>query len=106
MTKIDEDGIDENEEFLMPGLIKTANYLKTLEGCEKLAAEFDSNKKLYFKKFMEAYLSRESISFAVLNHGDFHGRNLMYRNDGDLVEDLCFVSISEVFMVNTFIFNK
>jgi thiamine kinase-like enzyme len=67
------------------------------EGFEKFIEPLKKFKEKYIEKAAKTYtMSTESNAFNVLNHGDFHIRNLLYKMkpEGGGVEDFVFVSLT------------
>lgn len=77
------------EMFVRPAFNNLLGKLKDWEGFErfykKLHDKFEYNMERISK------LIREHSGFCVLNHGDFHMKNMMFRNEGLKDEDIIFV---------------
>lgn len=78
--------------FVKPGFISLMSHIRDwgeefITFWEKLHGREDE----VCKKVIETL--QNAKNFVVLNHGDLHAKNMMFRNDGTKGEDLIFVSI-------------
>jgi hypothetical protein len=67
--------------------------LKTWDDCEKFIEPLQNFKNSYLTKGKQSFTpNKGAFAFNVLNHGDFHGNNVLYKmkEDGS-VEDVIFV---------------
>lgn len=64
------------------------------EGYESYLPHLEALKGNFQSKMLKVYKpNRSEFGFNVLNHADFHVRNLLFKKDaGDKIEDLLFVS--------------
>mgnify|MGYP002655305106 CR=1 FL=1 len=88
-----------NAEFLFGRSIQGfAEVLKSWEGFEKFVAPLEAYRKNYQSKVLKTYKeNRSEFGYNVLNHADFHIRNLLFKkNASDAIEDFLFVSFSAV----------
>lgn len=73
------------------GLDAFIEVAKEEGGFERFIPKLEAFKKTYLNKALESYSSK-GHAFNVLNHGDFHTKNLLLKkNDEDKVEKFCFV---------------
>lgn len=65
------------------------------EGFEKYVPHLEALKGNFQSKMLKVYKpNRSEFGFNVLNHADFHVRNLLFKKDaGDKIEDFLFVSV-------------
>lgn len=64
---------------------------------EKFIPHLDKLRQTYVEKCLKTYTPNET-GYNVLNHGDFHNKNILFKFDADgKVENLCFVSFDSVF---------
>jgi len=75
--------------FIKPAFDNLINGMKTWDGFEKYVKKLEGRCDEVFKQLVEVLT--KPINFSVLNHGDFHAKNMMYRNDGLVDEDIVFV---------------
>lgn len=71
------------------------DVIKEWDGYEKYVEHFEIYKRNYLSKVLKTYApNRNEFGFNVLNHADFHIRNLMFKkNDENFIEDFTFVSL-------------
>lgn len=65
------------------------------EGFEKFIPNLDELRKTYWSQLFKTYsFNKNEFAFNILNHGDFHLRNVMFKKNeaDDSVEDFLFVS--------------
>lgn len=79
------------DEFVRPPFTQVVNNLKKWKSNEELGDLLNKNKENYFGQFQQAHVSVDKARFCVLNHGDYHAKNLMYRNTGLDQEDFLMV---------------
>lgn len=73
-----------------------AEVVKEWEGYEPYVGHLEDFKDNYLNKVLKTYSpNRNEFGFNVLNHADFHVRNLLFKKDADgKIEDFKFVSFS------------
>lgn len=57
-----------------------------------MAEKLEKNLDDYLAQMTGAYTASEGLQYSLLNHGDFHAKNLMYRNEGVTQDDFFLVS--------------
>lgn len=61
-------------------------------GFEQIGSKIESSMERYFEKFAACYQTQSKYGFNVLNHGDLHLRNLMFRRDDEgALSDVAFL---------------
>lgn len=82
----------ESIKFMMTSMTRYIQPLaaeaKTWPGYEKIAEKLNGMESRFIDVFMELYKKDNSWGYNVLNHGDFHIRNMMFKKhpDGSLDE--------------------
>lgn len=68
--------------------------IKEWEGYENYATHFGAFQKSYLSKVLKTYKpNRSAFGFNVLNHADFHIRNMLFKKAADgKIDDFLFVS--------------
>lgn len=76
------------------GLEAFTDVAKEWEGFERYVAPLETFKQKYLSKALKTYTAnRTDFGFNVLNHADFHTKNLLFKKTADgAVEDFYFVS--------------
>lgn len=71
---------------------KLGKAVSSWPGLEQIGVQIQNNTDKYFDNFAAFYQSAEVNSWKVLNHGDFHIRNMMFRkNEQGVVNDVTFL---------------
>lgn len=80
------------------GLEAFIDVMKEWEGFEKFVPNMEDFKKQYSSKALKMYSpNRNEFGYNVLNHADFHLRNLLFKtNDAGKVDDFYFVRFESV----------
>lgn len=66
--------------------------VKTWKGCERIGEKLECIPGRLVEKCMDAYAKEKTWGYNVLNHGDFHLRNLMFKKDKeDNLTDIMFL---------------
>lgn len=78
------------------GLIAFTDVVKEWEGCEKFVTHLEKFIKSYKMKARRTYSpNRNEFGFNVLNHADFHVKNvLLKKNENDVGQDIFIVSLT------------
>lgn len=79
------------EMFCKPALEFLAKEIKTWDGTEVLAEKVEKSIETTTAKLYEVYGKTDKPAYKVLNHGDFHFKNILYRNDSTKDEDLILI---------------
>lgn len=69
--------------MLMRGLQILEDQTKSWEEFEEIHEKLKSNKGKFIDKIFEAHKSKRSCGYNVLNHGDFHIRNMLFKKGED-----------------------
>lgn len=64
---------------------------KNWPGCKEIAEKLEKNMDNIFENFMKSYALTNTWGFNVLNHGDFHIRNMMFATAGETIKDVIFL---------------
>jgi thiamine kinase-like enzyme len=77
------------------GLEAFIDVAKEWEGFEKFIPNLESFKKTYLSKALKTYSpNRTEFGYNVLNHADFHLKNMLFKKNADgCFEDFYFVSL-------------
>lgn len=69
---------------------------KEWDGCEKYIPNLEKYKNKYLSKAMKSYTpNRTEFGYNVLNHADFHLKNMLFRkNASGAIDDFYFVNFS------------
>lgn len=78
-------------QFVWPGYENLMKKMPHWEDFEKYHKKLDGSLERHCHRVFK--IITEPSGFRVLNHGDFHAKNMMYRNDGLIEKDVYFVSI-------------
>lgn len=72
-----------------------ADVVATWEGYENYSPHLDTFKTAYLSKLLRSYKpNRAELGYNVLNHADFHIRNMLFKKDADdNIKDFYFVSL-------------
>lgn len=81
------DGQPKVDVFIKPGFIRLVNNLRKYEGFEDLCDQLLTNADKYFEGLKESYRGTSACGYKVLNHGDFHSKNILIRNGGRTQND-------------------
>ena len=75
------------------GLVGFTESIKEWEGYDKYVEHFEVFKTNYLSKVLKTYApNHNEFGFNVLNHADFHIKNLMFKMDSqEKIEDFLFV---------------
>lgn len=66
--------------------------MQTWPGFESIGVHIECSMDKHFDNFTAAYKTPSKCGFNVLNHGDFHIRNMMFRKDDqDVIRDVSFL---------------
>lgn len=68
-----------------------AEEIKTWEGFEDYVPKFEELVNTNFDRLKELY--EPNKNYNVLNHGDHHTKNLLFKKSDGQIEDVVFVSI-------------
>lgn len=61
-----------------------ANVVATWEGYENYGPHLDAFKTAYLSKLLKSFKpNRSEFGYNVLNHADFHVRNMLFKKDAD-----------------------
>ncbi|XP_063709152.1 uncharacterized protein LOC134837696 [Culicoides brevitarsis] len=85
------------DEWMSPGLKLAISHFSKWEGCEKIVEKLIECQKTFADRFTEVFVEPNGQAYKVLNHGDFHFKNLMYRNDGKVAQDLLMIDFQFCF---------
>lgn len=77
------------------GLEAFIDVAREWKGFERFISPLETFKQQYLSKALKTYTAnRSDFGFNVLNHGDFHTKNMLFKKTADgAVEDFYFVSI-------------
>lgn len=80
------------------GLEAFIDVAKDWEGFEKFIPKLESFKETYLSKGLKTYTAnRTEFGYNVLNHADFHLKNMLFKKNADgAIEDFYFVSVTMV----------
>jgi Ser/Thr protein kinase RdoA (MazF antagonist) len=69
--------------------------MKEWDGYEKYVEHFETYRGNYLSKVLRTYApNRSEFGYNVLNHADFHIRNVLFKSDSDeKIDDFKFVSL-------------
>jgi aminoglycoside/choline kinase family phosphotransferase len=68
--------------------------MKEWNGYEKYVEHFEVYSKSYLSKVLKTYApNRTDFGYNVLNHADFHVKNVMFKKTSNGVDDFKFVSL-------------
>jgi hypothetical protein len=69
--------------------------MKEWDGYEKYVEHFETYRGNYLSKVLRTFApNRSEFGFNVLNHADFHVRNVLFKSDSDeKIDDFKFVSL-------------
>lgn len=75
------------------GLDGFIDVIKEMDGLEKYVPNLESFKNVYLSKALKTYTqNRSEFGFNVLNHADFHIKNMLFKINADgATEDFYFV---------------
>lgn len=74
------------EKFLFEPLDTFTEVLASWEGYEEYVDKFKAFRESFIEKGKQFY-KPDANGYNVLNHGDFHVKNLMFKKNGDKIED-------------------
>lgn len=79
------------------GLEAFIDVAKEWDGYEKFIPNLEKFKKNYFNKAVKSYTpNRVDFGYNVLNHADFHLKNMLFKKNADgAIDDFYFVSFDE-----------
>lgn len=75
--------------FIRPGATHLINSIKDWDGFKELHQKLDGKLNYHLDQVLNAI--QKPQGYRVLNHGDFHAKNMMLRNDGRHYDDVIFV---------------
>ena len=67
-------------------------------GFEQFSPKLKEFSKVYQDKALKTYTANVADGYNVLNHGDFHNKNILVSKKDQKIEDLYFVSISKLLL--------
>lgn len=71
---------------------KLGEIVEQWPGMEEIGAKIQKSPEKIFENFAKSYTKRNTWGFNVLNHGDFHIRNMMFKKNGQgSIEDVTFL---------------
>lgn len=75
------------------GIDAFVDVAKESKGFEKFIPKLESFKKQFLGKTLKTYTqNRNEFGYNVLNHADFHLKNLLFKKNAQkAIEDFCFV---------------
>lgn len=80
---------------------KLGKAVSSWPGLEQVGVKIENNTDKYFENFAAFYRSADVNSWKVLNHGDFHIRNMMFRkNEIGVVNDVTFLDFQVTLYVS------
>lgn len=79
------------------GLEAFIDVAKEWDGYEKFIPNLEKFKEKYFNRALKSYTpNRTEFGYNVLNHADFHLKNMLFRKNADgAIEDFYFVSFAK-----------
>lgn len=83
--------------FMKPSFEKLIESIKSWENFEEIHKKLNGNLDHFLEHSNKTL--KTPTKFAVLNHGDFHAKNMMYRNEGLKDEDIILV-ICQLFFLS------
>lgn len=84
-------GVPQTELFMKPGFIALLNNLRKNPELEEMCDKIIGNAGVYFDKVLDSYRPTAECGYKVLNHGDFHSKNILIRNGAKSQDDLLLV---------------
>lgn len=82
------------EKFFKTAVMSGVAKVKMWDGFKELGEKMERNMDKYFEQMTAAYSPSDRNQYNLLNHGDFHTKNLMYRNEGETQDDVFLVSLT------------
>ncbi|GAB0088790.1 LOC111597534 [Sergentomyia squamirostris] len=92
-------GIGSKMDFLLNNFVSFVDSVKAYGGYEDIVIEkLELIKPVFMKKLSHIYSSAENVfGVNVLNHGDFHIRNLLFVNNEDDIDKVSFIDFQICF---------
>lgn len=78
------------DQIFKESLVIFIDQLKTWEGFEEYIPKMESFLKNFMDRCVEIY--KPNSHYNVLNHGDHHPKNMMFKIEEGKFNDVCFVS--------------
>uniref|UniRef100_A0A1L8DZ13 Putative ecdysteroid kinase n=1 Tax=Nyssomyia neivai TaxID=330878 RepID=A0A1L8DZ13_9DIPT len=80
-------------DFFQQGYMNVVKCIKEWPGFEEVAEKMEKVGPVFLKKLRKSYIANKpNNGYNVLNHGDFHIKNLLFRNDeNDDIQDISFI---------------
>uniref|UniRef100_A0A336M155 CSON009898 protein n=1 Tax=Culicoides sonorensis TaxID=179676 RepID=A0A336M155_CULSO len=75
------------EDLFMPSIRKGVQAICTWKDCEIIGSILAKNLEVFPNQIRDLFLNTKKRMYSVLSHGDFHFKNMMYRNSGLKSED-------------------
>lgn len=85
---------DYAEEWLVPGLQLAIEEVRKWEGCERIVEKLKQCLPTFGERMTRVHLETTGQAYKVLNHGDFHFKNLLHRNRGLKDADVLMVRLT------------
>lgn len=82
----------ENNDFFCSGITEAIKLVKTIEGFEEYVPKLEKISKTLIRRCNNAYKKCQGGILNILNHGDFHSKNMMFKyNENGKVEDVMLI---------------
>uniref|UniRef100_A0A336KL31 CSON009900 protein n=1 Tax=Culicoides sonorensis TaxID=179676 RepID=A0A336KL31_CULSO len=79
------------EEHIVPGVVLAIEELQTWDGCEEIVVKLKKCLETFANDLVKIHTEPQGLFHKVLNHGDIHFKNLLYRNDGTKADDVLLI---------------
>lgn len=77
--------------FFKASFVDAVQKLKEWDGCAELGEIIEKYTDQYLDGFDKVWYAKDKAQYCILNHGDVHGKNMMFRNEGVKQEDFYLV---------------
>lgn len=86
----------------MKSIKAAVQSIREWEGCEYYSNIFEKNLSIFEERIREIFSARDKQPYQILVHGDFHHKNMIYRNNGETSHDFVLVNIENFYSTNFF----
>lgn len=87
----------ESAKMFMGGVLYLINEMKSWPGFEKIHEKLEGKEWTIMDKMAAVFNPNKEFGYSVLNHGDFHIRNMMFKKTGDKIEDVLMLDFQAPF---------
>lgn len=72
--------------MFMGGMTYVVSQMKNWPGFEKIQDKMQGTEEKIIDKIIDVYLPNKAFGFNVLNHGDFHIKNIMFKTTQETID--------------------